>query len=99
MNQRSRKIVAVMIVTAALCADRTFAAAPALRPAVGDIAGRFVDRLTRNLGRTVNRQVKLAQVRSQNDRPAVFVVAVPVLPVALHATASPFQFRLPPPVI
>ena len=98
MNHRSRKVMAVMIVTAALCADRAIAAAPQLRPAVGNIATRFVDRLARKLGRSV-RTVKLPQTRSDNDRPAVFVAVDPVAPVGVHATDSPFQFRLPPPLI
>jgi hypothetical protein len=98
MNQRTRQVMAVMIVSAALCADRAIAAAPALRPAVGDIATRFVDRLARNLGRTVT-GVKLRQTRSITDRPAVFVSVPPIKPTGLHAVASPFQFRLPPPLV
>lgn len=88
--------MAVMIVTAALCADRAVAAAPQLRPAVGNIATRFVDRLARKLGQTVT-GVKFRPVRSENDRPAVFVSTDPAAPVGLHAEVSPFQFRLPPP--
>jgi len=87
-----------MIVSAALCADRAIAAAPTLRPAVGDIASRFVDRLARNLGRTVT-GVKLRQTRSDTHRPAVFVLAAPIAPIGVHATPSAFQFRLPPPVL
>lgn len=98
MTQRSRHLVAVVIVTAALCADRAIAAAPALTPAVGQIASRWVDGLARKLGRTVS-SVKLRQTLSETDRAAVCVAIVPVFPVGLHATPDAFQFRLPPPVL
>jgi hypothetical protein len=91
-------MLAVVIVTAALCADHAVAAAPSLRPAVGEIASRFVDRLARKLGQSVV-CVKLPQTRSENDRPAVFVVASPVVPTGIHAVLAPFQLRLPPPVL
>ncbi len=84
--------------TAALCADRAIAAAPALTPAVGQIAGRLVDGLARKLGRTVS-GVKLRQTLSETHRPAVYVAIDPVAPIGLHATPLVYQFRLPPPVL
>jgi len=98
MTQRSRHLVAVVIVTAALCADRAIAAAPALTPAVGQIASRLVDGFARKLSRTVT-GVKLRQNLSETHRPAIYVAIDPVAPVGLHATPSPFQFRLPPPLL
>ena len=98
MNRNSRKILAVMIVTAALCADRALAAGPTIRPAVGNIASSFVGRLQRNLSRTVS-QAKLRQVRSVSEPPTAVVVVAPVSPLGVYVVASPFQFRLPPPVL
>lgn len=94
----SRKLVAVMIVTAALCADRAIAAAPTFSPAVGQIASRLVDRLARKLSVSVAR-VKFDEVRSDAGQTAAFTPTEPIAPVGVHRVASPFQFRLPPPLV
>jgi hypothetical protein len=98
MKHRHQKLIAVVMVTAALCADSAVLAAPSIRPAVGQIASRFVDRLTRKLGHAVQ-GVKLHQDRSESDQPTTLVIAAPVDRPAAHQPVTPFQFRLPPPLI
>lgn len=97
MKHRHQKLMAVVMVTAALCADTAILAAPSVKPAMGQIAARFVDRLTRKLGHAVQ-GVKLHQDRSISDHPAMLLVAVPAEAPAVHQPVSPFQFRLPPPL-
>jgi hypothetical protein len=98
MKHRHQKLMAVVMVTAALCADQAIAAAPSTRPAVGQIASRFVGRLTRNLGRAVQ-TVTLHRDRSENERPSVLMLAEPAEVLAVHTLLSPLQLRLPPPLI
>ena len=65
---------------------------------VGQIASGFVSRLTRNLGQAVQ-PVKLHQDRSTSVPAAPLVIASPVQQLPAHQPTSPFQFRLPPPLI
>ena len=95
---RTRHILAVVTVTAALCADHAVAAAPLARPQVAEMAARLVDRLSRTFSRSVPSAVRpMAQTRIVRDE------AIPAAPImaaapATHRELSPFQFRLPPPV-
>jgi hypothetical protein len=98
MKHRHQKLMAVVMVTAALCADQAVATAPSARPAVGHIASRFVDRLTRNLGRAVQ-TVKLHQDRAENERPSLLVTAEPAESPAIDPQLSPLKHRLPPPLV
>jgi hypothetical protein len=98
MKHRSQKLVAVMMVTAALCADRALAAAPVERVESARPTASFITRLTRNLGRTVQ-AVKLHRDRSDSERPTPLLVAAPAELPPVHRPVSPFQFRLPPPLI
>jgi uncharacterized protein YggT (Ycf19 family) len=94
---KARHILAVVTVTAALCADQVVAAAPMSRPQVSDIAARLVERLSQPF-RRVTPSVVRPFVRSrfataQSPVPVARPVAVFTQPI----TFSPFQFRLPPP--
>jgi hypothetical protein len=104
--RRTRQVIAVMLVTTALCADRGAAAlSVATQPqartqadvGTGVSRGSFLQRLTRNLGGRVSvvlhRQVYLGlpQMMPADARAVDDSATVPHLPV------SPFQFRLPPP--
>jgi hypothetical protein len=102
MRRTRRKILAVMLVATALCADRGLASTPARPQAVvpaGSRAGRLIDRLSRGLSRSVS-----VTLPRQDRRPAEQVATPPAAPVdrlsnAAHRPVSPFQFRLPPPVV
>jgi hypothetical protein len=102
MRSSSKRILAVMVVTAALCADHAVAAAPTARlePAeIGNIAHRLVGRLAKNF-----RQV-IPATRSWAIRRPGLAVSAPCTalreadPTASRSPVSPFQFRLPPPMI
>ena len=101
LSIRTRRILAVMAVTTALCADQAAVASPAARPQQGgelaQMASRLVGRLTDNLRRVM--PVAMHRPRcpqraaaSPSRRPLA-----PAAPAPRHALVSPFQFRLPPP--
>jgi hypothetical protein len=96
--RRTRQVLVLTLLATALCVDRAAAAAPALRPPVGQIARQLADRLTTTFRRTVA-QVRFRPVLREGqalataDEPLTQVVASP-----LHQDFAPFQFRLPPPL-
>jgi hypothetical protein len=90
--------MAVVMVTAALCADRAMATSPTPRLESARPTASFITRLTRNLGRSVQ-AVNLHQDRSESERSTPLVIAAPVELPPVHRPVSPFQFRLPPPLI
>jgi hypothetical protein len=97
--RHARHIIAVTLMATAICADRKATAVPAEPPAA-HLAGRIIARLSLNLRRVLP-AVNLYQPRFFHAR------AIAAKPVAfadqelsfspIHL--SPFQFRLPPPVI
>src|SRR3954452_24155995 len=94
---RPRHILAVLAVTAALCADQLASAAPLPRAPVVEIAARLVIRLSESFPKTVARDVR-TEIRSEGINPATAVVHASVAEVVVaHRAVSPFQFRLPPP--
>jgi len=96
---RARHILAVVAVTTALCANQVVSAAPLPRPHVTEIAAHFVGRFSQTFRRTVPNSVRGA-VRQQVDTvpsPARFDPERDA--VAFQREFSPFQFRLPPPVL
>ncbi len=96
---KTRHILAVVAVTTALCADQAVSASPAVRPQVGEMAARLVDRLSRPFRQTV---ANVLRAPARQDRPQVAVQRLQPTPapvVAVHCDLSPFQFRLPPPVL
>jgi ribosomal protein L14 len=97
----TRRVLAVVAVTTALCADQAAVAASNARPQateIGQIAARVVVRLAQNLRRA------MPGVIHEPGRQAVFVeqslprTIVPASMLVAHVCVSPFQFRLPPPV-
>jgi hypothetical protein len=97
-----RRILAVVVVTTALCADQAAIAAPAARPQpaeIGSIAQRFVGRLAENLRRVIPsncwRAARCFGVESAQPFLWTPIAAAP----AEHRPIAPFQFRLPPPIL
>ena len=96
---RSRHILAVLAVTAALCADQLASAAPLPKAPVVEIAARLVIRLSESFPRTVARDVR-PEVRPERFEASAAVIVAPVADaVVVHRNVSPFQFRLPPPCL
>ena len=97
MNYRSRQVIAVTLVAAALCADRVAVAAPVLRPQAATAAAEsLVSRLTSSFRRVV-RSVKVIETRREDAS----VKATPLAPesvIVAPRPVTPFQFRLPPPI-
>jgi hypothetical protein len=95
--QRSRQVIAVTLVAAALCADRVAVAAPVLRPQhKATAAERLVTRLTTSFRRVIP-AVKVIAVRCDGQAVEFAIIApedVSIRPQPI----SPFEFRLPPPV-
>lgn len=90
----------VAFVATALAADRVATSAPALRPTQMAVAAR---RLTGRLVVSLRRVVAAAPMRpSRRDEQPAHVALVPALVTnqAIHPFEfSPFQFRLPPPLL
>jgi hypothetical protein len=98
----TRRVLAVVAMTTALCADQAAIAAPAARPhgtEIAQIASRLVSRLAQNFRRVMPAAFSApARQHCFADLVApAFSHASPRSPA--HAPLSPFQFRLPPPVL
>lgn len=101
--RKTRTLVAVTLLATALCADRRLASAAAesaSRTEAGPVAMGFARRLTVSLRRVVptvtlhqGRQEGVAEVVSTGgiERPQAVGVR--------QGGGTPFQFRLPPPVV
>jgi hypothetical protein len=102
MMSNAKRVLVLMAMTTALCADQVVVAAPSSPRQgveVADLAQRLVARLSQNLKSTVPAAV--CQPRRQS-RPAapLQVESVWQTPSSVaHQPASPFQFRLPPPIV
>lgn len=92
-------ILAVTLVALALCADRATSAVPAARPHISQVTRQVVRQVTRRFQRVVP-AVKIVQDR-QEGFAGVATREVPAdLPAGLHVNeGTPFQFRLPPPLV
>jgi len=96
---KSRHILAVLAVTVALCADQIASAAPLPKAPVVEIAARLVLRLSESFPKTIARDVR-PEVRTERyTADANFAPAAAVLAIGAHREVSPFQFRLPPPIL
>ena len=99
--KRSRQVVAIALVAAALCADRAVAAAPALRPQVSGVAGKLVTRLSVSFRRVV----PAARVYQTRCDQGVAAIAAPVgfaqddTTVCFRTRLSPTVLSLPPPLV
>lgn len=88
-----------MVVATALCADRVAAAAPVARSPVRQMARQLATRLTVGFRRVVP-VARVHEARQENLTAAVAITpSEPVLAFVQRAPLSPFQFRLPPPVV
>jgi hypothetical protein len=105
-NRTTRQVLALVVVTTALCADHMTTAAPVSRapvaardqmPPVVQLAGRLVSRLSQSFGRTVPSalptQARQPQPPAPQHERTLDDQSICVAPAPL----SPFQFRLPPP--
>jgi hypothetical protein len=92
-------VVAVALVATALCADRTVAAAPAVRTPSASVAARLVSSLSVRFQRVMP-GVKLYQPRAERFEatasPASAWDAIETL--GYRRAVSPIEFSLPPPV-
>jgi hypothetical protein len=96
--RRARYLLVATLLVTAVCADRAATAAPALRPEVGQLAERLVNRLSASFSRAVS-AVRIVAERQQGrafaanrSLPTTWIAPAHPQPV------SPFQFRLPPPI-
>jgi len=97
--RNARHIIAVTLMATAICADRVAPAVPTEQPTV-HLAGRFMARLSANFRRVLPSarlyQPHRGQFRMLDSRPSGFIdQSAGLMPVCL----SPFQFRLPPPIV
>lgn len=102
LNTKTRRVLAVMAVTTALCADQVAVAAPGARPQraeIGQMASRLVSRLTRSLRQGMP-SVLTQPARQQRPAAGPVQQTAAATPLSVsYAPISPFQFRLPPPVL
>lgn len=97
--RQTRTIVAVTLLATALCADRAAAAAPAQRLDTTQSSGTFAQRLTVSLRRVVP-AVRFLPDRRQGVASPALARSVAVDQASLPlAQGTPFEFRLPPPLI
>lgn len=101
--RKTRTIVAVTLLATALCADRAVASATASvqgpRTEAEPVARGFAQRLTVSLRRVVP-AVKLSPSRQEGVAPVVRGDEIAGdQGVVRLALGTPFQFRLPPPVV
>src|SRR4051812_22467410 len=95
---RTRKILAITLVAAALCADHAVSAAPTLRPQVSSAAGRLVTRLSVSLRRVVP-SVRFYETRRDGYASAAQGhESAPPLIASCSALLSPLLLHLPPPL-
>jgi hypothetical protein len=97
--RRTRYVLAVMVMTTALCADRQAIAAPAenARPVVADFARKLATRLTSSLRQTVP-AIRLHTERREEALAPLHWEPQEVGVVTHPADYSPMHFRLPPPI-
>ncbi len=95
--------MAVVVVTTALCADHVAIAAPtscAESHEIAGMAGRIVSRLAQHLRRVIPTAVRSPDHVGAKASQEIETEARPAsLPVPARPGFSPFQFRLPPPVL
>src|SRR5262245_28655671 len=97
--RRTKHVIAVVVVATALCADRSLSAAPTPRGEISEgLARSIASKLTSNLRRAVAPAVTIEPVRSDEVvRP--FALPIPEAASGVRSEFSPFQFRLPPPLV
>jgi hypothetical protein len=98
MTRKTRQVLLALAVTTALCADHVSAAAPTLRPQVAELAGRIVTKLSHSFRQSVH--VELPE-NVRRDAPTVekTMAVAPASADLPYRFVSPFESRLPPPVL
>jgi hypothetical protein len=101
MRQATKHAIAVVVVATALCADGTASASRAdwARPQSSGFARSLAARLTVSL-RQVVPGIRVLPERREGERTIARPQRRPAVQPVIHATgASPFRFRLPPPIL
>jgi hypothetical protein len=93
-----RRVVAITLVSAAICADRQAFAPSETRAEPAGPERTLVARLSVSFSRTVP-SVRFLEVRRDQDCTTIETMAAPRQPMTLRIPISPLQFRLPPPLI
>jgi hypothetical protein len=92
-------LVAAAFLAVTFCADRAMAATPAIRPEVVQLAEKLVNRLSESFSRTATCVAIYPQRQAISSadsiRPVCFAYSQPLV----TQPTSPFQFRLPPPIV
>jgi hypothetical protein len=97
--RNARHVIAVTLMATAICADRALPTRAEEAP-TSHLAGRLIERLSQNLRRVVP-AAQLYQAHRPGLRPMEILMpgggdlAADITPLRL----SPFQFRLPPPLV
>lgn len=101
--KRTRHVLVMTLVATALCADRVATAAPEIRAQLQRSASDPISRLATRLCVTFRRvvpAVRLHQARREGPMAQSPVRQVVCVPAAVRRVeGSPFQFRLPPPLV
>ncbi|MCC7351354.1 MAG: hypothetical protein IT446_12370 [Phycisphaerales bacterium] len=97
--RRYRHILAAVIVTTALCADRVGAPASAMPPQFVQLARQLAGRLGAGLRKTVPMTRLAVAAHHRIASPAQRVDARPVDAIVHRVECPPFRFRLPPPAL
>jgi hypothetical protein len=97
MKHRTRYLLALTLVATTLCAGRLFASEQAQRGESKAVTEKLVARLTRSFSRTVSQNplVVQRQLVSAPTQPLLIVATDRAHSIAL----SPFESRLPPPLV
>ncbi|HEX4792796.1 MAG TPA: hypothetical protein VH370_03335 [Humisphaera sp.] len=96
-----RRILVVLTMATALCADQVSLAAPASGPRAAEFA-QIAQRIVARLGQSFRDNAPVSLPRPvRPSQPAArpvsaFIVVLDAAPA--HQPVSPFQFRLPPPI-
>ena len=98
MTRQARQVLLALAVTTALCADHVSAASPTLRPQVAQLAGRIVNKLSNSFRRVVTVELPV-HVRDRSGAARSTAAVLAGAEDVAHRPVSPFQFRLPPPVL
>ena len=98
MTRQTRQVLLALAVTTAVCADHVSAASPALRPQVAQLAGRIVNKLSNSFRRVVSVELPV-HARHRSGMAGSPVAALADARDVVRRPLSPFQFRLPPPVL
>ena len=96
--QRTRHVIAVVVVATALCADRTVSAAPQARPNPRTQSRSLASRLTTGLKQSIAPARPLVSART-GERVLSFPLPIAHAASGVRFEFSPFQFRLPPPAL